>query len=69
MNDIFVYLSVMCSELYFDLFCSIEAASAAHPTADVFINFASFRRSVHYYYCFDPIASFCRTVPEYCRHI
>lgn len=26
--------------------CRIEAACAAHPTADVFINFASFRRSV-----------------------
>lgn len=29
------------------MFISIEAACAAHPTADVFINFASFRRFVH----------------------
>jgi len=30
------------------MYCSIEAACSAHPTADVFINFASFRRSVFY---------------------
>jgi len=34
------------SKFMFDLFFSIEAACAAHPTADVFINFASFRRLV-----------------------
>lgn len=32
--------------LKFYSFFSIEAACAAHPTADVFINFASFRRLV-----------------------
>ncbi|MCI27844.1 ATP-citrate synthase beta chain protein 1-like, partial [Trifolium medium] len=35
-------------EIAIPVHASIEAASAAHPTADVFINFASFRRSVHY---------------------
>jgi hypothetical protein len=30
--------------IYLCIFCRIEAACNAHPTADVFINFASFRR-------------------------
>lgn len=34
------------SNLDNDNCCSIEASCAAHPTADVFINFASYRRSV-----------------------
>ena len=32
------------SDLDNDYCCSIEASCAAHPTADVFINFASYRR-------------------------
>lgn len=31
--------------------CRIEAACAVHPTADVFINFASFRRLVIFLFC------------------
>lgn len=31
-------------------FHSIEAACTAHPTADVFINFASFRRQIFIYH-------------------
>ncbi|CAN6545546.1 unnamed protein product [Malus baccata var. baccata] len=34
------------SDLWVDNCCSIEASCAAHPTADVLINFASYRRSV-----------------------
>lgn len=43
---IFIFLSLRLPDLHFDNCCRIEASCAAHPTADVFINFASFRRSV-----------------------
>lgn len=39
-------LILRLSNLDIDNCCSIEASCAAHPTADVFINFASYRRSV-----------------------
>lgn len=42
-----VRVEVSYPNIKFTLFISIEAACAAHPTADVFINFASFRRFVH----------------------
>ncbi|XP_054805432.1 ATP-citrate synthase beta chain protein 2-like [Prosopis cineraria] len=38
-----IAIPVHSTHLCVGLFCSIEAACAAHPTADVIINFASFR--------------------------